>query len=184
MKNIIRNSFLFFFAVAASVAYAGTAVPPMTVTVSDASGKAAYKGGTNATGAFVTTKLQPGNYVVQLNAKNAEVKGRHYAIVVSAGTKKVAANAVPGEKFTGGGVALRVAVGPGLNINGQIAEEAKAAMKNGKKMVWIPPITGSNMPGRWVEEGSAEAMASRTRGTLSNENVEARRENAYAPPGN
>jgi hypothetical protein len=177
MKNIIRNSFLSFFVVAATMAYAAAAIPPMNVTVSDASGKAAYKGGTNAAGGFATTKLTPGHYVVQLNAKSAAVKGNHYAIVVSAGTKKVAANAVPGEKFTGGGVALKVDVGAGLNITGQVAEESKTAMKNGKKMVWIPPMTGSNMPGRWVDADSAEAKESRTRGTLSTDKLQSMREN-------
>jgi hypothetical protein len=184
MKNIIRNTFLSFFVVAASAAYAATAVPAMNVTVSDASGKAAYKGGTNAAGVFATTKLQPGHYVVQLSAKSAAVKGNHYAIVVSAGTKKVAASAVPGEKFTGGGVALKLDVGAGLNITGQVAEESKTAMKNGKKMVWIPPMVGSNIPGHWVEEDSAEAKASKVRGNVSTERVQKMRENSYAPQGN
>ena len=180
MKTIIRNSFLSFLVVVVSIASAMAAVPPMSVTVSDASGKAAYKGGTSSTGAFATTKLQPGNYVVQLNAQNAAVKGNHYAIVVAAGTKKVAASAVPGEKFTGGGVALRVAVGAGLNITGQVAEELKTAIKDGKKMVWIPPATGSSMPGRWVEADSAEAKASTTRGTLSRDSVMSIRESNLA----
>lgn len=166
MKNIIRNTFLSFVLVAASMAYAATAVPPMNVTVSDSSGNAAYKGTTNASGTFATTKLKPGNYVVQLNAKTAAVKGNHYAIVVSAGTKKVAASVVPGEKFTGGGVALKVEVGAGLNITGQVAEESKTAIKNGKKMVWIPPQLGSNQPGRWVEADSSAAKDARTRGTM------------------
>jgi hypothetical protein len=169
MKTIIRSAVLFLFCIAISMAYAG--VPPMSVSVSDESGKAAYKGATNSTGAFATAKLKPGSYVVQLNAKSPAVKGNHYAVVVSAGKKKVAASAVAGEKFTGGGVALKVEVGPNLNITGQVAEESKAAMKNGKKMVWIPPMLGSNMPGRWVEEDSADAKISRTRGTLSSDEV-------------
>jgi hypothetical protein len=181
MKTIIRISFLCFLVVAVSIASAAAAVPPMSVTVSDASGKAAYKGGTNNTGVFATPKLQPGNYVVQLNAKGGALKGHNYAIVVSAGKKKVAANSVPGEKFTAGGVALKVEVGAGLNITGQVAEESKTAMKNGKKMVWIPPIIGSNMPGKWVEEDSAEAKTSRTTRTMSNENVNAIKEQTQGP---
>ena len=170
MKTMIRSAVLFLFCIAISMVYAG--VPPLSVSVSDESGKAAFKGATNSTGAFATGKLKPGNYVVQLNAKSAPVKGSHYAIVVSAGKKKVAASAVAGEKFTGGGVAVKVAVGPNLNITGQVAEESKTAMKNGKKMVWIPPMLGSNMPGRWVEEDSAEAKLSQTRGTMDRKEVE------------
>jgi len=184
MKTIIRNSFLSFLVLAISIAYAAAAVPPMSVTVSDGSGKTAYKGGTNSTGAFATPKLQPGNYVVQLNAKGGALKGNNYAIVVASGKKKVAANAVPGEKFTAGGVALKVDVGAGLNITGQVVEESKTAMKNGKKMVWIQSPIGSNMPGKWVEADSAEAQTARTTKTMSRENVQAIRENARPPTSN
>jgi hypothetical protein len=174
MKNLLRTA-LIPLCFAVSIAYAG--VPPLNVTVSDASGKAAYKGATNASGAFATAKLTPGNYVVQLNSKSAAVKGNHYAVVVAAGKKKVAASAVPGEKFNGGGVALKVDVGNGLNITGQVAEESKTAMKDGKKMVWIPPALGSNMPGRWVPEDSAEAKASKNRLQMSIKDVQRIQEN-------
>jgi hypothetical protein len=166
MKKMLSSLVMSLLLVAA-MAYGG--IPPMNVTVSDASGKAAFKGATNTSGAFATAKLQPGNYVVQLNSKNAPAKGTYYAIVVSAGKKKVSADAVPAEKFAGGGVALKVDVGPGLNIIGQVATEAK--VKNNKKMVWIPPAIGSNMPGKWVEEGSAEAIAARNSGQLRTEDV-------------
>ena len=156
MKNMIRSAVVSLLFVAACIVQA--AVPAMNVTVSDAGGKAAFKGTTNTKGTFATAKLKPGNYVVQFNSNSSAVKGNQYAIVVSAGTKKVAANAVSGEKLAGGGVAMKVDVGPGLNITGQVAAELKTAMKNGKKMVWIPPQLGSNLPGHWAEEGSAEAV--------------------------
>ncbi|MDP9097693.1 MAG: carboxypeptidase-like regulatory domain-containing protein, partial [Verrucomicrobiota bacterium] len=113
MKTLIRGVGIALLFLGVSLAYG--AVPALNVTVSDASGKAAYKGMTNAKGMFATTSLKPGNYVVQLNSKSVATKGAHYAIVVSAGMKKVTADAVPGEKFAGGGVALKVEVGPGLN---------------------------------------------------------------------
>ena len=163
------------------MAYGG--VPAMNVTVSDASGKAAYKGATNSSGTFATAKLTPGNYVVQFNSKSPSVKGNSYAVVVSAGSKKVAANAVPGEKFNGGGVALKVDVGNGLNITGQVAEETGPATKDGKKMVWIPPAVGSNMPGRWVPEDSAEAKTSKTRTHISNKEVQRMQESMSNPAG-
>jgi Carboxypeptidase regulatory-like domain len=119
MKNLIRGALLSFALVAACMAYGG--VSPVNVTVSDAGGKAAFKGATNASGTFATANLKPGNYVVQFNS--TEMKSSLYAIVVSAGTKKFAAAAVPGEKFAGGGVALRVVVGAGLNITGQVAPQ-------------------------------------------------------------
>ena len=154
----------------AAVAYG--AVPAMNVTVSDASGKAAFKGTTNANGTFATANLKPGNYVVQFNSKSAAAKGSQYALVVSAGKKKVSANAVPGEKFTGGGVAMKVDVGAGLNITGQVAAETNGAMKNGKKMVYIPPPIGSHMPGKWVEEGSPEAVSAYDSGQIRTEDIQ------------
>lgn len=182
MKNTIRSTALSLLLIAASIAYGG--VPAVNVTVSDPSGKGAYNGTTNASGVFATSNLKPGNYVVQFNSKSGAMKGNHYAIVVSAGKKKVAASAVPGEKFAGGGVALKVDVGAGLKITGQVAAETKGAVKDGKKMVWVPPMLGSNMPGRWVEEGSAEHAASKSRGTIRTENVQSMQDNASNPGGN
>ena len=169
MKNMIRNAVVSLLFIAASMAYGS--VPAMNVTVSDASGKAAFKGATDAKGTFTTARLKPGNYVVQFNSTNGAMKGNRYAIVVSAGTKKVAANAVPGEKFAGGGVAMKVDVGTGVNITGQVASEANGAVKNGKKMVWIPKQLGSNMPGHWAEEGSAEAVAAKASLSLSGDEI-------------
>jgi len=114
MKNLFPRVGFCLFLVAASLANAG--VPPMNVTVSDSSGKAAFKGVTKDDGLFSTAKLQPGKYVVQFAAKNSSVQGGQYSIVVGAGQKKVVANAVAGEKFLGVGVAMKVDVGAGLNI--------------------------------------------------------------------
>jgi hypothetical protein len=169
MKTLSRNLFLVAVLSAATVAFGG--VPPVNVTVSNA-GKPAFKGATNAKGTFATGKLQPGNYVVQFTSSAAGLKGNHYAIVVSAGAKKVAANSVAGEKLSGGGVAMKVDVGAGLNITGQVAAEvAGSTNKDGKKMVWIPKQVGSNIPGHWVEADSAEAKAARMAGNLSNQDV-------------
>src|SRR3984893_9795076 len=154
----------------AAVAIASGGIPPVNVVVSDKGGKAAFKGATNTSGTFATSKLQPGNYVVQFTSSSAELKGKQYALVVSAGNKKVSAN-VAGEKFAGGGVAMRVDVGAGLNITGQVAAQNGPNSKGGKKMVWIPKQTGSNIAGHWVEEDSAEAVAARSAGTLSTQDV-------------
>lgn len=157
MKNFFRNSSLLLLS--ASLAYGG--VPPISVTVSDAAGKAAFKGTTNASGGFTTSKLQPGKYIVQLNSRDGGAKGSQYTIVVSAGAKKVSASAVGGTKLASSGVALKVDLASALNITGQIAVETGPTTAGGKKMVWIPPQLGSNMPGHFAEEGSAEEVASR-----------------------
>jgi hypothetical protein len=169
MKNILRSAVVSLLSIT-SMAYGS--VPATNVTVSDASGKAAFKGTTDTKGTFATAKLKPGNYVVQFNSSSAAMKGNRYAVVVSAGKKKVSATGVPGEKLAGGGVALKVDVGAGLNITGQIAAEANGALKDGKKMVWIPPQLGSHMPGHWAEEGSAEAVAAKNAGNLSTQGIQ------------
>ena len=156
----------------AHAALAFGALPQLNVIVSDASGKAAYKGTTDPRGTFATGTLQPGNYVVQFNSKSAEMKGKNYALFVSAGKKKVTADSVAGEKFTAGGVAMKIDVGAGLNITGQVTPGLETKLdKNGKRMVWIPKMTGSNLPAHWAEEDSAEAKAARAAGTLSTKSI-------------
>jgi hypothetical protein len=177
MKNMIRSTaFSLFFAV--GMAYG--AIPTLNVTVSDASGKAAFKGTTDAKGTFATTKLKPGNYAVQFNSSNGAIQG-NYTIVVSAGTKKVSAAGVAGAKFAKGGVALKVDVGANLNIAGQVAAEAAGASKNGKKMVWIPPMAGSHMPGHYAEEDSAEAVEAKAAGHMSTQDVSKIQSSSRAP---
>gem|GEM_PF-1053462 len=141
----------------APAAYGG--VPSMNVTVFDANGKVAFKGPMSANATFTTRDLRPGNYVVQFNAKSAAVKGQQYLLVVSAGKTKVIAADVPGEKFMAGGVAMKVDVGPGLNIKGQVAVEqavaqggSKYRVIDGKRYFWVSSELGSNRGGRWVDE--------------------------------
>jgi hypothetical protein len=144
----------------------------MSVTVSDSTGRAAYKGSTDPKGMFATGALKPGGYVVQFNARSRDVKGNNYALVVSAGTKKVVADAVEGEKFAAGGVAMRIQVGSSLSITGQVATGLQTMMKDGKKMVWIPKQLGSNLPGHWAEADSAEAKQARTASSYSIKNLQ------------
>jgi hypothetical protein len=96
MKNLLPKIGLALFLIAASLAKAA-GLPPMNVTVSDAAGKAAFKGATKNDGFFETAKLQPGNYVVQFTTQSSSVRGGQYSIVVAAGTKKVVANGVAGD---------------------------------------------------------------------------------------
>ena len=170
MKKIIRGTFLGLVFAGASIAFGS--VPPMDVTVSDSTGKAAYKGATAANGTFSTGTLKPGGYVVQFNARSRDVKGKNYALVVSAGTKKVVADSVDGEKFAAGGVAMRISVGSGLSISGQVSSDFKTMMKDGKKMVWIPQQIGSNLPAHWAAADSAEAKQAMTQSSYSAKNIQ------------
>jgi hypothetical protein len=170
MKHVIRISLFFsVFLIASS----GFAVSRMKVTVFNAAGKVAFKGGTSDGGTFATGSLQPGKYIVQFNSTTAAVKGQEYGLVISAGKKKVVAGSVAGEKFLGGGVAMRIEVGSGLGITGQIGPGLPMQVdpKTGERMVWLRPRIGTHMPGRWVPENSPELVSAFNSGEIRLEDV-------------
>jgi hypothetical protein len=137
----------------------------MEVTVLDASGQVRFTGATDANGTFATASVQPGHYVVQFHTKSAAAKRNQYLLVVSAGTKKVVATGIPGEIFMGSGAAVKVNVGSGLKITGQIANEEIVGREGGtiykvvggQRFVWVTAELGSQAGGRWVEESLAPA---------------------------
>lgn len=131
-------------------------IPEMNVVVSDSNGRLAYRGRTAHDGTFTTRRLAPGDYVVQLSSNNPALTERTFALVASAGTKKTVAAAVPGEKFGGGGVAMRIAVSRGTNISGQVAANAAgiAYRQNGRIVTgWEAAHVGSNL--RTTDEENA-----------------------------
>ncbi|MGI8436084.1 MAG: hypothetical protein ACR2NX_04165, partial [Chthoniobacterales bacterium] len=165
-RHLFTKFVLSAFAILGLAATSYASVPAMDVTVFDAAGKVAFKGPIGADAIFETRQLRPGGYVVQFNAKSPAVRGNHYLLVVSAGKAKVIAAAVPGEKLTGGGVAMKVNVGGDLKITGQVALDrvvglvggAKYRVINGKRFVWVGYELGSNTGGHWVEADSVAAL--------------------------
>jgi hypothetical protein len=181
MKNIWRNVVLVVVLFAATAVFAG--IPPVNVTVSDAGGKAAFKGATSAGGTFATGKLKPGDYTVRFNSASAP-KGGRYALAVSAGKNKMVANGIAAEKLAAGGVAMKIAVGAGLNIAGQVTAEDKNSApmgSNGKLMVWIPKRLGSNISAHWAESDSAEAKEAMTSGSYSTKNIQDKQAQGITP---
>jgi len=140
-------------------------IPSMDVTVFDAKEKVVFKQAINSDASFATGNLRPGNYVVQFNTNSRAVKNNHYLAVVSSGRKKVIAASVPGESFMARGAAVRIDVGPGMKITGQVAkEEAMSQLDgpmfrvvDGKRYLWVGPQTGTNIAGQWVEQTLAPA---------------------------
>jgi hypothetical protein len=55
---------------------------------------------------------------------------------------------------------MKVEIGAGHNISAEVTREKDVMVKGGKKMVYLPPETGSRV-GRWVEEDSPEALAAK-----------------------
>jgi hypothetical protein len=133
--------------------------PPVQVTVFDPSEKVVFRGPLAVDATFATRTVPPGRYVVQFNSKSAAVKGHYYFLAISAGNRKVIADAVAGELLTHGGAAMRVDVGPGLKITGQIVKEVASSanrisnyrMIDGRRYAWLATHTGSHLGGRWVD---------------------------------
>ncbi len=160
MSRCIRNGLLITLGLlTASVAHA---IPSMEVTVFDGNAKLAFKGATQANGTFATGDLRPGQYVVRFISKIAAVRGDSYLLILIAEKKPFISNPVAGGKFFGGGVAIRMDVTQPVRITGQV-ESARALARdkveviNGKRYFWVKE-TGTNLSGRWIEEGSAGAV--------------------------
>jgi hypothetical protein len=156
--------------------------PRFKVTVADPGGRVAFKGMTDPSGAFATGNLAAGNYIVQFNSSGGATKGGQFTVVIAAGKKKVSAESVAGEKFNGGGVAMKIDVGDRLNIAGQVTSGLQTKVdSNGKKMVWIPKKMGSNLPGHWAAEDSAEAKEAMTSSSMSIKNMQDRQAQGITP---
>jgi hypothetical protein len=180
--NLIRNGILGLALIVASMAYG--AIPAMSVTVFDGNGKVAFKRALSSDGVFSTGNLPAGNYVVQFNSNSAEVRNKSYLLVVSAGTKKVIADSVSGGEFSGGGVAMKIAVGATRKITGQVAPDQLATTTDGPKMrvvdgkryVWVNGGTGSNLGDHWE---SADLARAHNVVALSRDKIQKMHDRAY-----
>ncbi len=181
MKTLGRSLLFTCLALASATSLVRASVPIMEVKVSNEAGKLVFSGKTDQKGLFATKQLEPGDYVVQFNCNTA--KGGPYALVVSAGKKKVVANSVSAGQFTKGGVAMKLPVEKLLSVTGQISDAGQATTTasngktkyvNGKKFVWVPSELGSNLGGRWEPADSAAARNIQNTGTETLTNAQSR----------
>jgi hypothetical protein len=117
---------------------------------------------TDARGNFAIEALAGGSYRLTFRARKAEdlhhstsdevIVATMYSIKID-GTKRTVNKSGLTTNDLLAGYDVDVDLGPGARIRGQVAAVTS------KKMVWIPQETGSNVPGHWVQEGSAEAKA-------------------------
>jgi hypothetical protein len=63
-------------------------------------------------------------------------------------------------RYLRGGAEFDIDTVSGTPLRGLISPGAK----NAKTMIWLPTPTGSILPGRWVEQGSAQAVSARNTG--------------------
>ena len=174
--NTMRSFTVAFIVFVASAVARAAGVPGVEITVKQsAGGKTMKQARTDASGNFVIGALPEGAYTVEFRAKHLpELKKKHVSITVKGARKSGSLEHVKGEQLVAG-AALKLEVARGSNLTGQIT--------SGAKMIWIPPILGSNRPGRWVEEDSAEARESKTRGDMSTKTIQKMQENSYNPQG-
>jgi hypothetical protein len=124
---------------------------------------------TNAWGIFAFEPLPAGSYTLSFKARpanesrgstsNKVIVATVYSITVEGTKRPVKQTGLTSDQLVAG-VEIPVEVGPGAKIRGEVRPAAN------KKMVWIPPEFGSNIPGHWVEEGSAETSAAVHHNTL------------------
>ena len=177
MKIPLRNLLVIAALTLAPVAHSAS-VPGLDVTVKK-DGKALYQGKTDARGHFTTANLEPGAYNVEFRApKSLILRGQQLSISVSTGKGAPRQSNADG-KHMQGGVAMNVEVAKAGKLTGTVTsaagvaaestgpvpagyERVKANVKviNGKRHVWVPAPLGSNMGGKWVEEGSEGAALS------------------------
>ena len=115
---------------------------------------------TDRRGNFALDALPAGSYTLTFRARKASgitksvsdkvIVATSYSIKIDGTKRAVNKTGLTSDDLVAG-VDVNVDLGPGARIRGQVAS---GTLKN---MVWIPPEPGSHLPGRWVEEGSAEA---------------------------
>jgi hypothetical protein len=171
MKNFVHNTLLILSAFVVSTASAN--IGGLDITVKK-NGKAVFKGKTDTTGSFTTGALEPGSYNVELRSPaSMDLKGQKLAISVTAGKGAPTQSTANGAHLKGG-VAMTVDMNKTAPLRGQVTqagrvveqkapegyEKVRANVKviNGKRHVWVPAPIGSNMGGRWVEEGTEGAV--------------------------
>jgi hypothetical protein len=169
MKTILR-SILLLAALSAATAIFAVNTPTVNITVKQtAGGQMVKQMKTDSDGNFWLGTLPAGDYTIEFRSpRSPELNQMEFFIAID-GTKKVGTQrGISGGSLVGG-VAVNVAVGPNAYVTGQIAVGPAAARR--KKMVYVPPLLGSHMPGKWVEKGSAEAVLPRNQGQIRLEDI-------------
>lgn len=164
MKRMVRGLVLFLVALATPVLYGAEpdgGVAGVDVIVKQRPSDRAI---TDGRGNFALEALAAGEYTLTFRSRKAEdlhrstsdkvIVAMSYSIKVDGARRAVKKGGLTSDDLLAG-VNLDVDVGPGARLRGRVAAVGQ------KKMVWIPQEPGSNLPGRWVEEGSAEARAAR-----------------------
>jgi hypothetical protein len=163
MKSITAGVLFCVVAFAASVNYGGQepgGVAAVNVALKQNPKKKAV---TDAQGNFVLSALPAGSYTLFVWARSAKdlhqttssimVVATSYSIKVEGAKRSANQDHLTSDRILAG-VDVPIEVGPSGNVRGRVLAEGL------KRFVWVPKRPGSNLPGHWAEEGSAEAVPS------------------------
>ena len=164
MKHMARGILLLFLFSTLPLVYAEApkGVAGVSVMVKQNPSKHAV---TDARGVFSLDGLPAGSYTLAFRPQKAKdiktasttkaIVATSYSIKVEGTKRPVTQSGLTSDKLLAG-VEIRVDVGAGAKVRGQVLAETL------KKMVWIPGEIGSNIPGHWADANSAEAKAKRS----------------------
>jgi len=163
MKTITAGIAFCVVAFSTSLSYGGqepSGVADVNVAIKQNPKKKAV---TDAQGNFVLSALPAGSYTLFVwgpSAKNLNQTTRSVMLVATAYSIKVEGakrsanqNHLTSDRLIAG-VDIPIEVGPSGNVRGRVLAEGL------KRFVWVPQRPGTNLPGHWAEEGSAEAVPS------------------------
>jgi hypothetical protein len=130
-----------------------------------AGGKVVAQTKSDVSGDFTIGSVPPGAYTLELRTK--EVPRLPAFTLKMAGVKSGDSEKGILTRYLLGGAAFDIETVSGTPLRGLITPGAK----NAKMMIWLSQATGSLLPGRWVEQGSAQAVAFRNTGYYSLEAI-------------
>ena len=161
MKHVMRDIVFLLVALATPVIYGGEAARGVAGVDVIVKQRPSDRAVTDARGNFAIEALAAGSYTLTFRSRKAEhipstsdkvIVATLYSIKIDGTKHAVNKSGLTSDDLLAG-VDVDVDLGPGARIRGQVAAGAL------KKMVWIRKEPGSNIPGHWVEEDSAEAKA-------------------------
>jgi hypothetical protein len=130
--------------------------PTVEITLRRGGGKIVKQVKTDADGVFMVGTFPAGSYSLEFRAKSAPNVRNQSFIIKIAGTKSRSSEKGLSGRYFLGGVFYEIETLPRTPLRGVITA---GSVRNARKMIWLPQEIGSNLPGHWVEEGSAQAVA-------------------------
>lgn len=162
MKNMTRGIVFWLVALATPVIYGDEPARGVAGVDVILKQRPSDRAVTDVRGNFALEALAAGSYTLTFRSRKAEdlhrstsdrvIVATSYSIRIDGAKRAVKKSGLTSDDLLAG-VDVDVDLGPGARIRGQVAAAAQ------KRMVWISKEPGSNLPGRWVVEGSAEHKA-------------------------